>query len=95
MKKNIKYIREKKLFLQIIQRVIFAVIAILIVYFTMRDEKKVINKNIELFENNKELMCKDKIVSKSNGYKLIEDKKYYISNKDEIFNLLYCKELKD
>ena len=50
------------------------------------------NKNevINAFKDANEVICKSSIVSIKNGYKFEENKEYFVSNGENIFNLKRC-----
>ena len=51
-----------------------------------------LNKNevINAFKDANEVICKSSIVSIKNGYKFEENKEYFVSNGENIFNLKRC-----
>ena len=50
------------------------------------------NKNevISAFKDGNDVICKSSIVSIKNGYKFEENKEYFVSNGENIFNLKRC-----
>ena len=62
--------------------------------YSLNDEckKDEENKNevINAFKNANEVICKSSIVSIKNGYKFEENKEYFVSNGENIFNLKRC-----
>ena len=63
-----------------------------ILLFVILDKKDEENKNeiINAFKNANEVICKSSIVSIKNGYKFEENKEYFVSNGENIFNLKRC-----
>lgn len=95
MKKDQEYLKEKKLFFQIIRRIVVISSLVAIVYFYMRNSDDSTIKNLEAFKNKQELLCKDRIVSISNGYEIFEYEKALVNKNDEIFNLRHCKKVEE
>ena len=48
------------------------------------------NEAINAFKNGNVVICKSSIVSIKNGYKFEENKEYFVSNGENIFNLKRC-----
>lgn len=83
-------ISEKKSFLTIIAPIVSAV-ALIIFIISLQISSINENKNlIKAFNENKELICFSKVVSKSNGYKFDEKRENYVSNGIDIFNINRC-----
>ena len=63
-----------------------------ILLFVILDKKDEENKNevINAFKDANEVICKSSIVSIKNGYKFEENKEYFVSNGENIFNLKRC-----
>ena len=82
--------KNKKLFLSIVKTIVLAISVILL--FVILDKKDEENKNevINAFKNANEVICKSSIVSIKNGYKFEENKEYFVSNGENIFNLKRC-----
>jgi hypothetical protein len=82
--------KDKELFFSIVKRIVLAVCVILL--FVILDKKDEKNKNevINAFKNANEVICKSSIVSIKNGYKFEENKEYFVSNGENIFNLKRC-----
>ncbi len=72
--------KDKELFFSIVKRIVLAISVILL--FVILDKKDEENKN--------EVICKSSIVSIKNGYKFEENKEYFVSNGENIFNLKRC-----
>ena len=69
--------------------VLAAIVMFLFVYLqnsSSNDNKELVNA----FNDNKELICFSKVVSKSNGYKFDEKKENYVSNGVDIFYINRC-----
>lgn len=82
--------KDKELFFSIVKRIVLAISVILL--FVILDKKDEENKNevINAFKNANEVICKSSIVSIKNGYKFEENKEYFVSNGENIFNLKRC-----
>ena len=82
--------KDKELFFSIVKRIVLAISVILL--FVVLDKKDEENKNevINAFKNANEVICKSSIVSIKNGYKFEENKEYFVSNGENIFNLKRC-----
>ena len=82
--------KDKELFFSIVKRIVLAICVILL--FVILDKKDEENKNevINAFKNANEVICKSSIVSIKNGYKFEENKEYFVSNGENIFNLKRC-----
>lgn len=82
--------KDKELFFSIVKRIVLAISVILL--FDILDKKYEENKNevINAFKNANEVICKSSIVSIKNGYKFEENKEYFVSNGENIFNLKRC-----
>ena len=82
--------KDKELFFSIVKRIVLAISVILL--FVILDKKDEENKNevINAFKNVNEVICKSSIVSIKNGYKFEENKEYFVSNGENIFNLKRC-----
>ena len=69
------------------------VLAAVVMFFIISLQISSINENknlINAFNDNKELICFSKVVSKSNGYKFDEKKENYVSNGVDIFYINRC-----
>ena len=82
--------KDKELFFSIVKRIVLAISVILL--FVILDKKDEENKNevINAFKDANEVICKSSIVSIKNGYKFEENKEYFVSNGENIFNLKRC-----
>ncbi len=82
--------KDKELFFSIVKRIVLAISVILL--FVILDKKDEENKNevINAFKNANEVICNSSIVSIKNGYKFEENKEYFVSNGENIFNLKRC-----
>ena len=82
--------KDKELFFSIVKRIVLAISVILL--FVVLDKKDEENKNevINAFKDANEVICKSSIVSIKNGYKFEENKEYFVSNGENIFNLKRC-----
>ena len=81
---------EKELFYTMLTPIaLAAVVMFLFIYLqnsSSNDNKKLVNA----FNDNKELICFSKIVSKSNGYKKKKKRENYVSNGVDIFYINRC-----
>lgn len=81
---------EKELFYTMLTLIaLAAVVMALFIYLqnsSSNDNKELVNA----FNDNKELICFSKVVSKSNGYKFDEKKENYVSNGVDIFYINRC-----
>ena len=82
--------KNKELVFSIVKRIVLAISVILL--FVVLDKKDEENKNevINAFKDANEVICKSSIVSIKNGYKFEENKEYFVSNGENIFNLKRC-----
>lgn len=81
---------EKELFYTMLTPIALAVV---VMFFIISLQISSINENknlINAFNDNKELICFSKVVSKSNGYKFDEKKENCVSNGVDIFNINRC-----
>ena len=72
------------------KRIVLAISVILL--FVILDKKDEENKNevINAFKNANEVICKSSIVSIKNGYNFEENRKFFVNDGANIFNLKKC-----
>lgn len=83
--------KEKKLFFKLFGMYIFSAFIFFIIYSLQMDEINSKNNLIKAFNENSELVCFSKIVSKSNGFKLDEIKTNFLTNGIDIYSISNCR----
>ena len=92
---NVNYLsdeckKQKEAFFFILRRIILASCVLLLFFILNIYEQKSKNEVINAFKNGNEVICNSSIVSIKNGYKFEENKEYFVSNGENIFNLKRC-----
>ena len=92
---NVNYLsdeckKQKEAFFFILRRIILASCVLLLFFILNMYEQKSKNEVINAFKNGNEVICNSSIVSIKNGYKFEENKEYFVSNGENIFNLKRC-----
>ena len=82
--------KQKEAFFFILRRIILASCVLLLFFILNMYEQKSKNEVINAFKNGNEVICNSSIVSIKNGYKFEENKEYFVSNGENIFNLKRC-----
>jgi hypothetical protein len=82
--------KDKEIFFFILKRIILASCVILLFFILAKKDEENKNEVINAFKNDNELICNSSIVSIKNGYQFKEDKKFFVSNGVNIFNLKRC-----
>ena len=82
--------KQKEAFFFILRRIILASCVLLLFFILNIYEQKSKNEVINAFKNRNEVICNSSIVSIKNGYKFEENKEYFVSNGENIFNLKRC-----
>jgi hypothetical protein len=82
--------KEKELFASMLLPIIGAVALMFFVFAILKSSVDENEKVKNAFENNIELICYAKIVSKANGYKYDDKRTGYITNGNDIFLLSRC-----
>jgi hypothetical protein len=91
MSKDIECEKEKKKFYKYVKSFIFLIAVFIVLYIAYSLEKNNMKKIAVAFENNQELICDTKIVSKGKGYKYYEKDSNFITNADNMFDLSKCR----
>ena len=82
--------KDKELFFSIVKRIVLAISVILLSVILDKIDEENKNEVIYAFKDANEVICKSSIVSIKNGYKFEENKEYFVSNGENIFNLKRC-----
>jgi len=91
MVEDIECIKEKKKFYKYVNSLIFLVAVFIVLYIAYSLEQNNMKKIALAFENNQEIICDSKIVSKVKGYKYYEKNSNFITNGENIFDLSKCR----
>lgn len=86
----LKCTKDKKLFFKLLGMFILTTFIFFEIYSFQIDEINSKNNLIKAFNENKELVCFSKIVSKSNGFKFDEIKTNFITNGVDIYFISKC-----
>ena len=81
---------EKELFVSMLLPIIITVAFMFLIFAIFKSTVDENEKVKNAFENNIELICYAKIVSKANGYKYDDKRDGYITNGNDIFLLSKC-----
>jgi hypothetical protein len=81
---------EKELFASMLLPIIITVAFMFFIFAILKSSVDENEKVKNAFENNIELICYVKIVSKANGYKYDDKRTGYITNGNDIFPLSKC-----
>ena len=81
---------EKELFYTILTPIVLAAVVMFLFIYLQNSSNNETKNLINAFNDNKELICFSKVVSKSNGYKFDEKKENYVSNGVDIFYINRC-----
>jgi hypothetical protein len=91
MSEDIECEKEKKKFYKYIKSLIFLIAIYIVLYIAYSLEQNKINEIAIAFDNNQELICDSKIVSKEKGYKYYEKDSNFVTNTDNMFDLSKCR----
>ncbi|WP_320035782.1 hypothetical protein [Halarcobacter sp.] len=90
MSEDIECEKEKKKFFKYVKGLIFLIAVYIVLYFTHSIDKNRVDKIAIAFENNQELICDNKVVSSTKGYKYYKKESNLITDGDNIFELSKC-----
>ena len=82
--------KDKEFFFFALKRIILAFCVVLLFFALNKREEENGNEVINAFKNGNVVICKSSIVSIKNGYVFEENKKSFVSNGVNIFNLKKC-----
>ncbi len=91
MVEDIECIKEKKKFYKYVNSLIFLVAVFIVLYIAYSLDQNRVNEIVVAFENNQELICDSRIVSKRKGYRYYEKDSNFITNGENIFDLSKCR----
>lgn len=91
MFEDIEYKKEKKKFYKYVKSFIFLVAIFIVLYIAYSLEQNNMKKIALAFENNQEIICDSKIISKEKGYKYYEKDSNFITNGENIFDFSKCR----
>jgi hypothetical protein len=82
--------KDKEFFFFTLRRTILALCVILLFFTLNKIDEKNENEVINAFNNGSEVICSSSIVSIKNEYEFKENRKFFVSNGVNIFNLKKC-----
>lgn len=82
--------KQEKLFASMVGAIVFAIVAVLLIFTAQKDGVNDKENLIKAFNSNEQIVCSSKIVSLSNGFKFDEKRENYITNGVDIFLISKC-----
>ena len=79
--------KDKETFFFILRRIILALCVILLFFILYKIEEGNKNEVISAFKDGNDVICKSSIVSIKNGYNFEENRKFFVNDGANIFNL--------
>lgn len=83
-------LKEKRVFYKYLWNLLFFIAVIFFIYMENKNSRDSIEKTVEAFNNNQEIICDKKIVSKQKGYNFYEKDNNYIANGENMFLISRC-----
>ena len=83
-------LKEKRVFYKYLWNLLFFIAMILLIYISNKNSKDSIEKIVVAFNNNQEIICDKKIVSKQKAYNFYEKENNYITNGENMFLISRC-----